>query len=127
VEQPKVDPVTEEWYPKAVTDLAAINRRGEELFRKGDRDQAGTLVTEGQVLQGKLLAAPKPTLEAMQASSDLDDLYARILLANSNVGWARLVYQKNLVRWRVWKPQTPETERRRKQAEAGIRECDRRL
>jgi hypothetical protein len=127
VEQPKVDPVTEAWYPKSVSDLAALNHRGEDLFRKGERDQAGTVVTEGQELQGKLLAAPKPTLEAMEVSSDLDDLYARILLANNNVGWARLVYQKNVVRWRVWKPQTAETEKRRKQAEAGIKECDRRL
>jgi hypothetical protein len=63
----------------------------------------------------------------MEAASDLDDLYARMLLANHREGWARLFYQKNVTRWKTWKPPTDETARRLKQAQAGIVECDRRL
>lgn len=127
MEKPKPDPVTQEWYGQAVSDLAALNRKADALLRANRVDDAATLVTQGQPVEARLLAAPRPTLPAMEASSDLDELYARILLANHNVGWARLVFQKNLVRWKNWKPQTPDTRRRLKQAEDGIAECDRRL
>jgi hypothetical protein len=127
VEKPKPDPVTEEWYGRAVGELADLNREAEKLFRAGKRDDAGSVVAKGQELEKRLLGAPRPSLAAMEASSDLDDLYGRILIANNNVGWARLVYQKNLVRWTNWKPASPDTERRRKQAVAGIQECDRRI
>lgn len=127
VEKAKPDPVTEEWYGRAVNELAGLNREAEKLFQAGKRDAAGSLVAQGQEIEKRLLAAPRPLLAAMEASSDLDDLYARILIANNNVGWARLVYQKNLVRWTNWKPASPDTERRRKQAVAGIQECDRRI
>ena len=122
-----MDPVTEEWYGQAVTELAGINRAAEKLFTGAKIDDAGALVVKGQEVEKRLLAVPRPTLPAMQASSDLDDLYGRILMANHNVGWARLVYQKNVVRWTNWKPQSPDTERRKKQARAGLAECDRRL
>lgn len=122
-----MDPVTEEWYGQAVTDLAGINRAAEKLFASARIDDAGALVVKGQELEKRLLAVPRPTLAAMEASSDLDDLYGRILMANHNVGWARLVYQKNMVRWTNWKPQSADTERRKKQARAGLAECDRRL
>ena len=36
-----------------------------------------------------------------------------------------LLFQKNVTRWKTWKPQTPETERRLKEANADIAECDR--
>jgi len=127
VEQTKPDPVTEEWYGKTVSELAGINRAAEKLYAAGKLDDAGSLVSKGQALEQRLLAAPRPTLGAMQAASDLDDLYARILMVNHNVGWARLVYPKNIVRWTNWKPASPDTERRAKQAKAGIAECDRRL
>src|SRR5947209_7250784 len=99
VEKPKPDPVTEEWYGRTVDELAGLNREAEKLLRAGKRDDAGSVVAKGQDLEKRLLAAPRPSLAAMEASSDLDDLYGRILIANNNVGWARLVYQKNLVRW----------------------------
>ena len=127
VEKPKPDPVTEEWYGKSVKELAGMNLAAGKLYAAGKLDDAGSVVTKGQELEQRLLAVPRPTLEAMQAASDLDDLYARILMANHNVGWARLVYQKNIVRWTNWKPVTPDTERRAKQAKSGIAECDKRL
>jgi hypothetical protein len=104
-----------------------MNRKAESLFDQGKRDAAGEIVQNGQALVSRLLAAPRPTLAAMEAAGDLDDLHGRILLANQNVGWARLQFQKNVGRWKNWRPQTDETLRRRKQAEQRIAECDRRL
>jgi hypothetical protein len=77
--------------------------------------------------QTRLLAAPQPALGAMEAVSDLDDLYAHVLLSDHQDGWARMLFQKNLARWKNWKPQSNDTIRQLRQAEAGIAECDRRL
>jgi hypothetical protein len=126
-EAPKADPTAESWYGQTVERLAALNRQAESLLRKGPSDEAGAILTEGQPLMNRLLAVPRPTLAAMEAASDLDDLYGRMLLANKQYGWARIQFQKNVARWRSWKPETPETARRRKAAEAGIGECDRHL
>ena len=104
-----------------------MNRQAEGLLRDGKSDQAAALITKGQALAGRLLAAPRPTLGAMEAASDLDQLYAGMLLANRNYGWARLAFQKNVSRWKNWRPQTDETARRLKVARDGIAECDRRI
>jgi hypothetical protein len=127
--QPKtaVDPVTEAWYGVATSELAAANREAEGLLREGKDDRAAAVITKGQTLSGRLLAAPRPTLAAMEAASDLDQLYAKMLLDNRNFGWARLTYQKNASRWKNWRPQTDETARRLKLAQEGIAECDRRI
>jgi hypothetical protein len=126
-EPPRADPTTETWYGQTVERLTALNRQAGSLLRKGPSDQAGAILTEGQPLMNRLLAVPRPTLAAMEAASDLDDLYGRMLLANRQYGWARIQFQKNVARWRSWKPETPETARRRKVAESGIGECDRHL
>ena len=122
-----VDPVTESWYAPAVSELAALNRQAETLWQAGKADDAAARVTQGQALAARLLAAPRPTLEAMEAASDNESLYARMLLANKNYGWARLSYQKNVSRWKNWRPQTEESARRLKQAQDGIAEVDRRM
>jgi len=75
----------------------------------------------------RVLSVSQPTIAAMEVSSDLDDLYGRMLLANRHYGWARLLFQKNLARWKNWTPQTPETARRMKLAQSRIAECDSRL
>jgi hypothetical protein len=124
---PPADPTKESWYGQTVDDLALINRDAERLFQAGKQDDASAAITKGQPLAARLLAAPYPTLDAMKAAADLDDLYGRMLLANGNAGWARLQFQKNVVRWRAWKPATEETTRRLKKAEASIADCDRRL
>ena len=80
-----------------------------------------------QPLVSRLLSVPRPTLPAIEAASDLDDLYGRMLLRNRQYGWARDCFQKNVIRWKNWKPPTPDTERRWKQAVAAVAECDRRL
>jgi hypothetical protein len=122
-----VDPVTEGWYAPATAELAAMNRQARKLLQDGKSDQAAALITKGQALAGRLLAAPRPTLAAMEAASDLDQMYAEMLLANRNYGWARLAFQKNVSRWKTWRPQTEDTERRLKLARDGIAECDRRI
>lgn len=124
---PKPDPVAEAWYGQSIDELAALNRDADRLLRAGKLDESAAAITKGETLSNRLLAVPRPTLAAMQAASDLDELYGRILLINHNVGWARLQFQKNLVRWRNWKPPTEDTARRLKQAESEIAECDRLL
>ena len=40
---------------------------------------------------------------------------------------ARMLFQKNIVRWKTWTPQTADTARRLRQAQEAVAECDRRL
>lgn len=127
MQPPKPDPTTEAWYGETADQLAVLDRQAESLLRSGKSDRAAAIITQGQPLMGRLLSAPRPTLAAMEAVSDLDDLYGRMLLANRRYGWARLLFQKNAARWSHWRPQTPDTARRRKLAESAIAECDRRL
>jgi hypothetical protein len=110
-----------------VKQLAVMNREAEDSYRSGDSDRAAALIEKGEPLMKRLLSVQRPTLDAAEAASDLDDLYGRMLLANRHYGWARLQFQKNVARWKHWMPQTKETARRLKQAESAIAECDRRL
>ncbi len=119
------DPTQDPLYAGSVERLSAMNRQTETLLAAGKSDQAAALITMAEPLENRLLAAPQPTLAAMEAASDRDDLYGRMLLANHNYGWARMTFQKNVVRWKNWKPQTDETVRRRQLAEAAVAECDR--
>jgi len=104
-----------------------MNRQAVSSFESGKSDQAAALIEKGQPLVKRLLSVPQPTLEATEAVSDLDDLYGRMLLANRHYGWARLLFQKNLARWKHWQPPTEEAARRLKQAESAIAECDRHI
>ena len=121
------DETRQPWYSQAVEELAAINAQAEISFKSGQSDQAAALIQKGQPIQNRLLSARKPTLAAMEAVSDLDDLYGRMLLSNRHYGWARLFFQKNLARWKHWSPQTEEGTRRLKEAEAEIAACDKHL
>ena len=124
---PRADPAKESWYAQTIQELIANNRRAEELEKAGKSDDAATIITNAQPLANRLLSAPQPPLAAMEAISDSVQLYANMLLVNKNYGWARLEYQKNVSRWKVWQPQTPDTERRLKLARDGIAECDRHI
>lgn len=131
VERPKPDvtpdATREDWYGRAVEQLAAMTHEAEGSLQRGMSDRAAAIITNSQPVLNRLLSVPRPTLEAMEAVSDSDDLYGRMLLANRHYGWARLAFQKNVTRWRAWRPQTPETARRLKLAAAGLAECDRHL
>ena len=124
---PPRDATKEPWYRDAVEQLTAMNREADSAFAAGKSDQAAALIEKGQPLVARLLAVPNPTFEAAVAASDQDDLYGRMLLSNRHYGWARLLFQKNLSRWKHWQPQTPETARLLEQAESAIAECDRHI
>jgi len=124
---PPRDATKEPWYRDALEQLTAMNLEADSAFAAGKSDQAAELIEKGQPLVARLLAVPNPTFEAAVAASDLDDLYGRMLLSNRHYGWARLLFQKNLSRWKHWQPQTPETARLLKQAESAIAECDRHI
>ena len=121
------DQTKEPWYSRTVEQLASQNRDAKNLFKNGKEDAAAALIQSGEQLSTRLLSVPRPTLAAMEDASDLDDLYGRMLLSNRNYGWARLFFQKNLVRWKNWTPQTPDTAARLKEAQSAIAECDRRI
>jgi len=104
-----------------------MDRAAEQLLQSGRSKEAAAIVTSGQSLQNRLLAAPRPTLEAMEAIADLDRIYGRMLVSNGYYGEARLLFQKNVTRWKTWKPPTPDTERRLKEANSDIAECDRHM
>jgi hypothetical protein len=125
VKRPKPDPVSEPWYSQTVEQLKAMNRDAENLVHHGGSDRAAAIITNGQPLIHRLLSVPYPTLSAMEAVSDLDQLYGRMLLSNRHYVWARVLFQKNLTRWSNWTPQTPDTLRRLKMAREAVAECDR--
>jgi hypothetical protein len=104
-----------------------MNHKAESLLRSGKASACADIITAAQPLMSRVLSVSQPTLAAMEVSSDLDDLYGRMLLANRHYGWARLLFQKNLARWKNWTPQTPETARRVKLARSRIAECDSRI
>jgi hypothetical protein len=104
-----------------------MNRDAKAFFEHGKSDAAAALIEKGEPLSDRLLSVPKPTLAATEAASDLDQLYGEMLMSNHNYGWARLMFQKNIARWKHWQPQTPETASRLKQAQSDIAECDRRM
>ncbi len=121
------DPAQEAWYRQTTDQLAAADRRAEAFYKDGKRDDASTIIEKSEPLATKLMSVPKPTLEATEAASDLDDLYGQMLLSNRHWGWARLLFQKNLNRWKHWQPQTEETARRYKLAVSEIIECDKHI
>jgi hypothetical protein len=127
VEQAKPDLTAAEWYAPATEQLKTLNREAESLFQSGRFDEASAAITKGQPLESRLLQATHPTLAATEAASDLDDLYGRMLLHNQQYGWARSTFQKNVMRWKHWKPETPDTAQRLKTATEAVAECDRRL
>ena len=123
----KPDPVSEPWYSQTVEQLTAMDREAEGALHNGGPDRAAAIITSGQPLIHRLLSVPYPTLSAMEAVSDLDQLYGRMLLGNRHYVWARVLFQKNETRWRSWAPQTRETLRRLKMARSAVAECDRHI
>lgn len=124
---PPVDETKQEWYGEAVSQAKKMAVEAEAAFRAGKSEEASDLIQEGEKVTARLLKVPHPPVEAVEAASDLDDLYGRMLLSNRHYGWARMVFQRNLARWKNWQPQSEEVIRRRKQAEAGIIECDKNI
>ena len=127
IQRSKIDPTQEAWYGEAVQQLEGLNRQAQGLLKRGKADEAAAIIVAGEPWANRLLAVPRPTLSAMESASDRDELYGRMLLSNHNYGWARMMFQKNLARWKNWRPQTDETARHVKAAQAAIADCDRRM
>jgi hypothetical protein len=125
--QPKPDPTKEAWYGETVAQLTAMGRDAASSFQHGRAEEAAALVTRAQPLIRRLLSAPQPTLPAIEAISDLDQLYGQMLLRNGHYVWARDFFQKNVTRWTTWTPQTSDTLRRLAQARSALADCDRRM
>jgi hypothetical protein len=121
---PERDETQAAWYGQVIKQVAAINREAESDFKGGKADKASALIQEAQPMVARLLAVRHPNLAATEVASDLDQLYGEMLLSNRHYAWARLMFQKNLSRWKHWEPRTPDTERRYKDAAAAIAECD---
>lgn len=119
------DPTADPSYRRNVEQLTALDHEAENFFKNGKPDDAAARIQTAEPLSSQVLGVPRPTLAAMEAASDLDDLYGRMLLSNRHYEWAQFQFQKNLARWKYWKPQTPDTARRMQEAEAAIAECDR--
>jgi hypothetical protein len=119
------DPTQEPWYRQTVEQLAALDRDAEAAFENHKPDQAAALIEKAQPLRKRVLDVRQPTLAAAEAASDLYDLYGRMLLSNRHYEWAEILFQQNRSRWKNWGQKSPETDRRLKQAEAAIQECDR--
>lgn len=124
---PPPDVTKEAWYRQAVGQLAAAAHTADEAFAKGKPDDAAALIEKAEPLESQVLAVPRPTLAAMEAASDLDDLYGRMLLSNGHYEWAMFLFQKCSARWKYWQPHTASTARRLKLAEDEIAECNRRM
>lgn len=124
---PPPDPTTEDWFLRDAKELADLAAQAVRAERAGKADEAAAAIERAQPIQNRLLAVPRPGLAVLQAASDLDHLYGMALLKKGHHGWARLLFQKNQVRWKTWQPQTEDSERRLREARAAIAECDRRL
>jgi hypothetical protein len=124
---PKPDPTKEAWYGENISQLAAMSSEAETLLHHNAPDRAAAVITQSQPMIQRLLSVPRPTLAAMEAVSDSDQLYGQMLIGNRHYVWARVFFQKNVTRWTLWKPQTADTVRRLKIAHAGIAECERHI
>ena len=121
----KANPVEGAWYGEVLGQVKDLRAKAAKLVQEGKKDEAAAALKSAGPLVQRLLTVPSPTLEAALAASDIDQLYAQMLAGNRHYGWARMVFQKDAARWRNWTPQTEESLRRRKMAEAGMAECDR--
>ncbi len=115
------------WYRTATEELIHLSRGASDAYAQGNSDKASALIEQGEPVASRLLAVPKPTLQAARAASDLDELYGKMLFKNRHYGWARLQFQKNLARWKHWQPQTPDTAARWRAAQTAIDDCDKKL
>jgi hypothetical protein len=127
VASPKADETKSAAYAQAVEQLNAMNREAEAAYKTGKSDLAAKIMEQEKPLVSRVLSAPKPTLAATEAASDLDELYGAMLLRNRHYGWARILFQGDAARWKHWQPATESTSRRLKAAESGVAECDRHL
>ncbi len=121
------DPTTEAWYTETLQELESLNAEAKAHFAAGRSTEAAEQIQQAVPLSKRLLEVPRPNLPAMEAASDLDQLYGDMLQSNRHFAYAREFYQRNAARWRNWRPQTDETRRRLKEASDAMSHCDQQL
>lgn len=124
---PPADPMQKASYREALDQLRHWNAEALAHWQKGEKPLAAAALKQAQPLTKQLLDARRPPREVFEAVSDFDQLYAAVLLSNGHTAWARQIYMTNVVRWRNWKPETEDTRRRRREAELGVAEADKKL
>src|SRR5580704_3036851 len=62
-------------YRETVAQLVAMNREAEADYKAGKSDLAAKIMEEEKPLVSRVLSPPQPSLEAVEAASDLDQLY----------------------------------------------------
>jgi hypothetical protein len=120
---PPHDETQDPWYAETVARVASITKEATDDFDHGKADSASALILQAEPQANQLLAVLRPTLEATIAAADLDAIYARMLFSNRHYEWAQFLYQKNVARWKYWKPPTADSARRQKEAEAQVEQC----
>ncbi len=121
------DPTKESWYAAGAEQLSRFNQQAGALIAAGKDNDASAIITRTEGLAQRLISVPSPTYEATQAVSDRTALYGQMLMKNKHYGWARMEFQKNVMRWKAWQPQTPETQAKLRDAETQVAACDRQL
>lgn len=116
---------TEAWYATATTELTELTAQAKQDFKTGKIDAASVLIQQGETVSARLMSIPRPSLAALEATSDRDELYGQMLFRNRHYGWARLQFQKNLARWKHSQPQTAASARRLAAVQLEIDQCDR--
>jgi hypothetical protein len=124
---PRADPTKESWYAPGAEQLSRFNQQAAALLAAGKDNDASAIITQTEGLAQRLISVPSPTYEATQAVSDRTALYGQMLMKNKHYGWARMEFQKNVMRWKAWQPQTPETQAKLRDAQAKVAACDREL
>lgn len=124
---PPADPMEKASYRETLEQLRSWNAEALKHWQSGDKALAAAALKQGQPLAKELLEARRPPLEVFEAVSDFDQLYAKVLLSNGHTVWARQLFMTDAVRWRNWKPETKDTIRRRREAEQGVAEADRKM
>lgn len=123
----RADPTKETWYAPGAQQLSRFNQQASALLAAGKDNDASAIITQTEGLAQRLISVPSPTYEATQAVADRTALYGQMLMKNRHYGWARMEFQKNVMRWKAWQPQTPETQAKLRDAEAQVAACDRQL
>lgn len=124
---PPADPMQKASYREALDQLRHWNAEALAHWQKGETALAAAALKQAQPLSKELLDARRPPREVYEAVSDFDQLYATVLLSKGHTVWARQIFMTNAARWRNWKPETEDTRRRRREAEQGASEADKKM
>jgi hypothetical protein len=114
-------------YRKALSDLQRLNAEAAEFRKAKNLNAASDRITEGIVPAKILLAVREPSLAALEAVSDHDQMWAEMLMENRHFGHARQMWATEVARWKNYPNPAPSIQARLARAQKGIADCDRQL